>query len=508
MKRFVSLLTAFLMSVLILPFAAFAMDGSLAHFTTDREALTFVDVSSGDWFAPYVQGVSKAGLMIGVGEDRFAPEADITLAEVYTVTARIHAIYHTGSAEAADGYDNREDKPWFYGYVKYCMDCGIMPGEPGDVTQPAFRIECATLLSRALPEDELLPINEVADNAIPNLPSSRDTENVYRLYRAGVLTGMDDKGTFQPESKVRRCEVAAIVTRLIDPTLRRTVTGLTDPANAEEPTFLYEFGSYKLELPVVYQDRILINPEDEPNRSPDTILSIYMKQSYTEGMRMGFPSGLICSIQRYDQGGYEQYLTGGDWTTQFSVARDDQGYYILSFSADRSVSQSDEETYSQLYAWCRQRLPDVFISLNSLSGYSDDEFWTSAETYHSAHKYYKYYPYRAYPDAATEEDPNLYYTIMLSQPATQGEKGIWCVERFYDDPKYGYIYAVFPNSDGMSAVEIYENMQSSCDAGQDVYLTDPLEVALRFVKDYFGHTEATHDSFEETDNVPEGNYHF
>ncbi|MBR4743655.1 MAG: S-layer homology domain-containing protein, partial [Oscillospiraceae bacterium] len=88
MKRFISLLTALLMSVLILPFAAFAMDGSLAHFTTDREALTFVDVSSGDWFAPYVQGVSKAGLMIGVGEDRFAPEADITLAEVYTVTAR------------------------------------------------------------------------------------------------------------------------------------------------------------------------------------------------------------------------------------------------------------------------------------------------------------------------------------------------------------------------------------------------------------------------------------
>ncbi|MBR5679733.1 MAG: S-layer homology domain-containing protein, partial [Clostridia bacterium] len=226
MKRILTLLTAVLLSVLILPFAAFATDGSLAHFSTGKEALTFADVSSGDWFAPYVQGVSKAGLMIGVGGDRFAPEADITLAEVYTVTARIHAIYHTGSAEAADGYDNREDKPWFYGYVKYCMDCGIMPGEPGDVTQPAFRIECATLLSRALPEAELLPINEVADDAIPDLPSSRNTENVYRLYRAGVLTGMDDKGTFRPESKVRRCEVAAIVSRLIDPALRRTVSGL------------------------------------------------------------------------------------------------------------------------------------------------------------------------------------------------------------------------------------------------------------------------------------------
>ncbi|MBR5367247.1 MAG: S-layer homology domain-containing protein, partial [Clostridia bacterium] len=88
MKRILTLLTAVLLVVLILPFAAFATDGSLAHFSTGKEALTFADVSSGDWFAPYVQGVSKAGLMIGVGEDRFAPEADITLAEVYTVTAR------------------------------------------------------------------------------------------------------------------------------------------------------------------------------------------------------------------------------------------------------------------------------------------------------------------------------------------------------------------------------------------------------------------------------------
>ena len=52
MKRFIALLTAFLLSVLILPFAAFATDGSLARFTSDKQALTFTDVSSGDRFAP------------------------------------------------------------------------------------------------------------------------------------------------------------------------------------------------------------------------------------------------------------------------------------------------------------------------------------------------------------------------------------------------------------------------------------------------------------------------
>ena len=230
MKRLIPLMMTILLSLTLLPSAVLAADGSLANFATDAQAPAFSDVSPEDWFFDPVETVSKAGLMIGVGENRFAPYADITLAEVYTITARIHAIYHTGSAKAADEYDNPPDKPWSYGYVKYCMDKGIMPGEPGDVAQPAFRIECASLLSRAMSDKELTPINAIADNSIPDLSLSPDKPNaadVYKLYRAGILTGVDEAGTFMPESKVRRCEVAAIVSRLIDPELRRVLDGLS-----------------------------------------------------------------------------------------------------------------------------------------------------------------------------------------------------------------------------------------------------------------------------------------
>ena len=226
MKRLIPLLMSILLSVTLLPSAVLAADGNLANFKTDAQAPAFSDVSPEDWFYQSVETVSRAGLMIGVGENRFVPDADITLAEVYTIAARIariHALYPT-----ADEYDNPPDKPWFYGYVKYCMDNGIMPGEPGDVTQPASRIECAALLSRALPDSELQAINAVADNAIPDLPLSQDksyTADVYKLYRAGVLTGMDSTGTFMPESRVRRCEVAAIAARLIDPDLRCVIGG-------------------------------------------------------------------------------------------------------------------------------------------------------------------------------------------------------------------------------------------------------------------------------------------
>ena len=110
MKRILTCLISVILSVIFLPCAVQAAEGSLANFTTESDALTFTDVTAEDWFAASVDCVSKTGLMIGVGGDRFAPEADITLAEIYTIAARIHAIYYTGSTEAADVYNKQADK--------------------------------------------------------------------------------------------------------------------------------------------------------------------------------------------------------------------------------------------------------------------------------------------------------------------------------------------------------------------------------------------------------------
>ena len=46
-------------------------------------------------------------------------------------------------------------------------------------------------------------------------------DSIYQLYDAGVLSGNDEYGTFMPQSNIRRSEVAAIVTRIADPNLRK-----------------------------------------------------------------------------------------------------------------------------------------------------------------------------------------------------------------------------------------------------------------------------------------------
>ena len=57
-----------------------------------------------------------------------------------------------------------------------------------------------------------------------SIPDVKDDEDIYLLYRAGVLGGNDDKGTFAPMSNIKRSEVAAIVARMALPELRKEIT--------------------------------------------------------------------------------------------------------------------------------------------------------------------------------------------------------------------------------------------------------------------------------------------
>lgn len=90
-----------------------------------------------------------------------------------------------------------------------------------DYSAPATRAEFATIMSRALPLDEYVTINQIS--GIPDVPTWESYyDNVIRLYRAGILTGNDTSGIFSPNSYIERSAVAAIVSRMADRKLRVT----------------------------------------------------------------------------------------------------------------------------------------------------------------------------------------------------------------------------------------------------------------------------------------------
>lgn len=82
-----------------------------------------------------------------------------------------------------------------------------------------------------MPASALPAINTVADGDIPDVAANGlYKDEIYLLYNAGILTGSDNYGSFEPRKYILRSEVAAIVTRMADTSMRKTIKSAQNEA--------------------------------------------------------------------------------------------------------------------------------------------------------------------------------------------------------------------------------------------------------------------------------------
>ena len=210
--------------------AAFANEG-LGNFkkVNDYVSGQFKDVANGKWYTENIKTAYELGLMKGSGA-MFNLNGNITLAETLAIACRIHDTYYGGTEAFEQG------SPWYQVYVDYAIEHDIIRlGEYSGYTLPATRAQFVSLLDASVPPEALVAINDI--QAIPDVSGTESYgESAYRFYQAGVLTGSDKYGTFNPESNISRSEVSAIVTRIVATSLRKVfileekpvaVTGIT-----------------------------------------------------------------------------------------------------------------------------------------------------------------------------------------------------------------------------------------------------------------------------------------
>lgn len=182
----------------------------------------FSDVSASAWYKENVASAYEYGLMSGNGNRTFSPTGEISIAETITVASRLYGIYHFGYSPLFE--DVASGVAWYAPYVDYALEFGLIPQEFSRYNVPATRAEFAQILAYSVDLNDLQAINIVDDNAIPDVPMTAGYASaVYLLYRAGVLSGSDANGAFHPDSTITRAEAAAIITRIVDPTLRRNI---------------------------------------------------------------------------------------------------------------------------------------------------------------------------------------------------------------------------------------------------------------------------------------------
>ncbi len=215
------LLSLLLTGALCLSLSAPALAVGLENFqkTNAYTAGQFTDVPAGEWYAANVQAAYELGLMEGSSATTFNPYGNLTIAEALVLACRLHSTY-VGDGAAFVGSSGA----WYQPYVDYAIQNGILAaGTYSDYTSTATRAQFASILAAALPAEALTAINSVT--TLPDVAVDASyTPAVLSLYNAGVLTGSDSAGSFKPDTTIQRSEVATIVTRMADPSLRRTFT--------------------------------------------------------------------------------------------------------------------------------------------------------------------------------------------------------------------------------------------------------------------------------------------
>ena len=281
--------------------------------------LPFKDVAADAWYYSDVKGAYETGLINGMTDTTFEPESNMTYAQAVKLAACMNQKYSTGSVTLTNGSPD-----WWDSYVAYAKEKNII-NKDYDWNSNATRAGYVEIFAKALPDEALKAKNSIADGYIPDISMVHpQAAAIYKLYRAGILTGMDDKGTFQPNSNIKRSEVSAILTRMMNESSRKELNlGEVPPPDTPETP----------EIP------------DTPGTSAEQ-LTIVKELLDVEMMEKSAVLSITVSGD-YDSIVYEwQKLVAEGWRDASTLNSDDATYTINN-SALHIISKNGTEGYGQ-----------------------------------------------------------------------------------------------------------------------------------------------------------------
>ena len=105
------------------------------------------------------------------------------------------------------------------GFIFSCGKQTSVADNFDDYEKPVTRAEMAFFFASALPEMLFAPQNTVIK--LPDVDGDAQYgAQIMALYRAGVLAGSDEAGSFNPDNNITRAEAAAIISRVALPKTR------------------------------------------------------------------------------------------------------------------------------------------------------------------------------------------------------------------------------------------------------------------------------------------------
>ncbi|MBE7011503.1 MAG: hypothetical protein E7415_02390 [Ruminococcaceae bacterium] len=205
-----------------------AMLLSLMTMARANTANPFTDVPAGAWYHDEVVKAVETEIINGKTTTIFAPDDLLTYAEAVKLAACMSQVYLNGEVTLTTG------SPWYQPYVDYCKSNRIITKDY-DFNANVTRAGYIEIFANALPDSAFKDINNIPNGSILDVKDNAPYAiYVYKMYRAGIITGVDALHNCKPDDNIKRCEVAAIISRMMNED-ERVKFEMAGTSSEEEP---------------------------------------------------------------------------------------------------------------------------------------------------------------------------------------------------------------------------------------------------------------------------------
>lgn len=226
-KRLPALLLSF---ALLLSGTALAAQNSTSNFQKSKTYTeNFSDVVNGSTFHDNIAALYEYGLSIGKGDGTFGVKDNVTVGAVIIFAGRIRSLYQYGSTETGAAAYPQSGRINTASYAAYLSaEKALHTNFSASYAKAATRAQVAGILADCLPDSALASTWETevtsahaTGNYIPDVTAATPySAEILKLYACGVSRGSDVKGTYYPAARITRGALAAMLTRMVDESLR------------------------------------------------------------------------------------------------------------------------------------------------------------------------------------------------------------------------------------------------------------------------------------------------
>ncbi|MBN7772388.1 S-layer homology domain-containing protein [Clostridium aminobutyricum] len=165
------------------------------------------------WAKAYIGNLAARNILNGMGDNKFYPDTQLTRAQFLTILAKMVDGLDV-SASAAAGFKDVSSSEWYYNYVNWGYEKGIVSGMSDTEFAPNANItrEQMSIMLCKFAVNQGLEFTQTATNISftdDSAINSWSRDYVYTIVGAGIMNGQPE-GNFEPQGLATRAQAAKV----------------------------------------------------------------------------------------------------------------------------------------------------------------------------------------------------------------------------------------------------------------------------------------------------------